>query len=248
MLRSLSFSRRRNRSNVPDPSTPRAEQPASATVTDAGSKHSEDCRPEELPSGPLQPLRARVIKRGSRLGWSKRWLETDDDMHILYVFNSELDFQPKTPTHTYLCTEIDSVKEVYNNAAAFCLEIRLKRPQNTLHLSCESERDRANLVSGLQVRSRLAAKGVAARLYELRMPRQGGFNDLKVTLINWEGHPLGVLIDTIAEDSPLAALGLGVGDTLLAVDDHAFHSHKHAVLLFNQAGEDMELVACPRPS
>jgi len=184
-----------------------------------------------------------VSKRGSYLGWTKRWLETDDDMHILYVFNSELDFQRKKPKHIYPCAEIDSVAEASVNNAPDCMEIRLKRPR-TLHFACESDRDRATLVIGLRVRSRLAAGGVAARQYELRMPRKGRFGDLKVTLTDWEGHAIGVLIDTIAEDSPLAALGLGVGDALVAVDDHAFHSHKHAVQLFEAAGEDMELVAC----
>jgi len=219
MLRSLSFSRRRSKSSR-DPSA------RSTSKSDVTKGRDEDDAADDAP-GPLQPLSSQVLKRNRGMGWSKRWLEVDDTLGILYIYRSELDRQRKTPAHLYLCSDMASIQPASCNAANHCFEIQLHAGSRAHFYSCSSDRDVHNWLVGLHARSKL---GPNFGSRSLKCARIGEFG---VTLANWEGQPIGVTISTIEEESVLAAAGLRVGDAIIAIDGQACLSHTHAMQILN---------------
>jgi len=232
MLRSLSFSRRRNR--------PSKRQAASTADGDADTTADEGNL-----AGPLRELKGRVLKRHQRNGWAKRWLEFDDDTGVLYVYKSELDEQRKTPSHLYLLSETEAVREAQSSAAAHCFEVELRQPSLTLFYSCESGCDQSEWIRGMQARCHLhhqhhSKDRRCARLLCLDLPGPiSQFSEYMATLANRTDKPIGVLIEDMTQASPLAAAGLAIGDVILAVDDQACLSRTHAESLLVADGQQL---------
>jgi len=223
MLRSLSFSRRRSRPPKSQAAST-ADRAADATVEEGTL----------AATAPLKQLKGRVLKRHHRNGWGTRWLELDDDTGVLYVYKTELDSQRKTPSHLYLLSEMEAVREAQSTAASHCFEVELRRPSLTLFYSCESRWIQSEWIRGMQARCHLHPlqrwkDGRGARLLCLDMPHPvSQFSAYMVRLANRTDEPIGVLIEDLAQASPLSVAGLTIGDVVLAVDGQACLSRTHA--------------------
>ena len=67
-----------------------------------------------------------------------------------------------------------------------------------------------------------------------------------MTFRNLDDEPVGVAICSLAPESPMTRLGLGVDDIILAVNEIVCLSHSHAQELVEEVDRRFELIVCPR--
>ena len=259
VVRSLSFSRRRNKGgtsksaapSMPDDDTEDRTEPANSEEGGSGGDPEGDYM---VPDGPLQPLGSKVLKKhhNTMKGWGSRYLELEDAIGVMYVFDSEKDQQRRTPKHVYACADMKSANKAKNSAANYCFEITFRSPEDwpNLFYSCESKKYQEAWVNGLGQRIALG-RSFGTRSMKLQVPSHNyelsRFGQFGVRVINWEGQPIGVAIDSLTEISPLAEAGLAPGDVIIAVNQDACLSHTHAVKLLEATKDDVELIVWQPP-
>ena len=184
----------------------------------------------------------------------------DDRLGLMYIYKTDLDQKCKRPAHLYLCAEMAKVATQTNRAAAHCFEIQLRQEEEQdaerdpirLVYACESSKEQAAWVSGLRARAHRSAEFGTRRLLLSLSPKGTDHSLAEVNdgfvvvhgakLVNWEGQPVGVEIDELADATALSKSGLSAGDVIVAINDQPCLSWKHAGQLFDEAGTEINLI------
>ena len=187
-----------------------------------------------LSMSPRQALCGVLEKRHLRSpGWSKRWVECDDELGIILVFKTQNDHERRTPSHFHLCSDVQ-VEQC--TSPHFVLTTKNFTAVRKTVFFCGSEARAAEWVSGLQRRA------CAKQSFSIDMLLPERRERLGVTLTNWPNHAIGVIITELNFTSAFALAGCSVGDALLAVGTRMCHSHTHALHLLKESSNPVYLL------
>jgi hypothetical protein len=160
-----------------------------------------------------------------------------DDAHALgCCFAAEIDYRRKTPAHVYSCRDIRSAAKASTNAGKYCFQLEVV--QKSFLFMASSNEALTGWVHALRQHAAAAKSKQLARTVHVDLHERLG-----LTVNNWEGHPIGVVLESVDQQSPLCKTDVAIDDVLLAVNGEATLSHTHAMGLLRAAsGQPADLI------
>ena len=243
--------------DIPDVEPDACTNPLDDDNTDHDGNAADDDSELSLPNAMLNGrLIAKVTKENKRSRWDTRWIELHESFMVLLVYRTRLDFERKTPQHIYLLSELLSVQNVKKSALTIGLDFnedaatgvppkrQLKYKFGKLETAVRWLSYCRRAASAAEHARMQRDRWMHARGVSVKLPRNGQGHGM--TFRNLDDEPVGVAICSLAPESPMTRLGLGVDDIILAVNEIVCLSHSHAQELVEEVDRRFELIVCSR--